>query len=133
MKILCCLLLWLLVAAGWCSAQSSGGTSPVVIGTGSGDVEEFGGIGAVLNKDPDAQAVFVAAVLPGLAAARAGIQQNDIIAEVAGETVYGKELADVVALIRGPVGSPVEIVVMRDTTAPPLRFTLTRESVVAPR
>lgn len=96
-------------------------------------IEEFGGIGAVLNKNPDAQTIIVAGVLPGLGADKAGIQQNDVISEVAGVSTYGKELADVVELIRGPVGSSVEVTIVRDPAQPPLKLVIVRESVQSPK
>jgi carboxyl-terminal processing protease len=97
------------------------------------EMEVFGGIGAVLNKDNVAQTIYVAGVLPGLAAAKAGLMQNDIIAEVDGVSVYGKDLPDVVELIRGPVGSTVEISIVRDPSQPALRLTIVREGVQAPK
>jgi C-terminal processing protease CtpA/Prc len=108
-------------------------TFPIQPGVGGGqrEIEEFGGIGAVLNKDANAQTIFVAGVLPGLAADKAGILQNDIISEVGGVSTYGKDLADVVALIRGPVGSTVDISIVRDPTQPPLRLVIVREGVQA--
>lgn len=97
------------------------------------EMEEFGGIGAVLNKSPDAQGIFVAGILPGLGADRAGILQNDIVTEVGGVSTYGKELADVVALIRGPVGSTVEITIVRDPTQAPMKLLIVRENVQSPK
>jgi len=132
MKIFLVFCLWLAgVGVGWSQWVLSSQT-----GAGGGavrEVEEFGGIGAVLSKDSAAQTIFIASVLPGLGASKAGLVQNDIIAEVDGVSVYGKELADVVASIRGPVGSSVELSIVRDPAQPPLRFVIVREGVQAPK
>jgi len=120
----------------WLAAVSTGSAQWANSPSGSGpqrEIENFGGIGAVLNKNPDAQAIIVAGVLPGLGADKAGILQNDIISEVGGVSTYGKELADVVDLIRGPVGSSVEITVVRDPAQPPLKLVIVRESVQSPK
>jgi C-terminal processing protease CtpA/Prc len=119
----------------WLAAASFGYSQIANFPTVTGpqrEMEEFGGIGAVLNKNMDAQAIIVAGVLPGLGADKAGILQNDIISEVAGVSTYGKELADVVDLIRGPVGSSVEVTIVRDPTQPPLKLVIVRESVQSP-
>lgn len=129
MKSLLAFCIWI-TAAG--SGFSQWANLPSVTGP-QREIEEFGGIGAVLNKNPDAQAIFVAGILPGLGADKAGIQQNDIISEVGGVSTYGKELADVVELIRGPVGSSVEITVVRDPSQPPLKLVIVRESVQSPK
>jgi|GEM_PF-1762249 Periplasmic protease len=125
----------LLVVCFWLACTGFGlgqGLSPGWIGMPA-EVEEFGGIGAVLDKDETTQAIVVAGVLPGLAADRAGLQQNDIIAEVDGSSVYGKDLRDVVDLIRGPVGSRVELTIVRDPAEPPIKLVIMREGVQAPR
>jgi C-terminal processing protease CtpA/Prc len=126
----------LFVCLGLLGSELTSAASPGMPGAGAGasrEIEEFGGIGAVLAKDTAAQTIFVANVLPGLGAARAGLKQNDIISEVDGLSVYGKDLHDVVAMIRGPVGSSVEISVVRDPAQPPLRLVIVRQGVQVPK
>lgn len=130
MKILLLLCLWV-IGSGLAS-----GATPGVPGPGASaprEIEEFGGIGAVLAKDPAAQTIFIANVLPGLGAARAGVMQNDILSEVDGVSVYGKDLPDVIAMIRGRVGTSVEISLVRDPAQPPLRLVIVREGVRVPK
>jgi len=132
MKILLLLCLWLTGAGSGISPGTLAGTS----GGGGGvprEIEEFGGIGAVLGKDATTQTIFVSGVLPGLGASKAGLLPNDIISEVDGVSVYGKDLPDVVAMIRGPVGSSVEVSIVRDPAQPPLRFVIVREGVQVPK
>lgn len=128
MKTVLAICLWLATLGVGFSQLS---VLPGAGGGGQREIEEFGGIGAVLNKDDNAQTIFVAGVLPGLAADKAGIQQNDIVSEVSGVSAYGKDLADVVAMIRGPVGSSVEITIVRDPSQPPLKLIIVREGVQA--
>jgi C-terminal processing protease CtpA/Prc len=122
---LCC---WLAVLAS-APAQSgpvfvSPGGQVVISGT-----EKFGGIGAAVNLDSSTRAIYVAGILPGHGAAKSGLLPNDLIVEVDGVPTLGRELQDVIGLIRGPVGSSVEVVVTRDPQAPPLRFWIVREEI----
>lgn len=131
MKIFLTLCLWIApLVAGLAQSGS------IVIGQGGqfviGGAEKFGGIGAALNKDAATQAFYVAAILPGYGAAKSGMLPNDVITEVNGVPVVGMELKDVITLIRGPAGSAVEVVVVRDPNAPPLRFLIVREEIKNP-
>jgi carboxyl-terminal processing protease len=123
----CC---WLALLTG-APAQSG----PVFVSPGGqvviGDTEKFGGIGAAVNLDASTRAIYVAGILPGHGAAKSGLLPNDLIVEVDGVPTLGKELREVIGLIRGPVGSRVEVVVARDPQAPPLRFWIVREEIKA--
>jgi carboxyl-terminal processing protease len=95
--------------------------------------EEFGGIGAVINKDQATGQMIVAELLPNGAAAKAGMLQGDIIAEVNGVPTQTMELVNVISLIRGPVGSSVEVAVSRGPAGGPLqRLSIIRELVKLP-
>lgn len=131
MKLLLGFCFWLAVlSAAW--AQSG----PIFVGPGGqivvGGGEKFGGIGAAVNLDASTQAVYVAGILPGHGAAKSGLLPNDLIVEVDGVPTLGKPLPEVIGLIRGPVGSSVEVVVTRDPQAPPLRFWIVREEIKSP-
>lgn len=72
----------------------------------------FAGVGLeVMGGDAG---IVVVRPIPGGAAGAAGIQANDVITAVGGQSVAGMELADAVALMRGPSGSPVTVTVARD-------------------
>lgn len=71
----------------------------------------FQGIGAEVMKDGE----FVRIVSPiaNSPAEAAGLQPNDFIVEIDGESVTDRTLNEAVALIRGPEGSDVELLIER--------------------
>lgn len=85
-------------------------------------VESIVGIGATLEKLEDGT-VRVNRLIPKAPAERFGLVAGDLILQVkslpttASVSVINMALPDVVALIRGPVGVPVEILVKRGTIA----------------
>lgn len=88
----------------------------------------FGGIG--LAVDADEKGVRVEQVTSDSPAARAGIRPGDRITRVEGKSLQGLELREVVRLLRGPIGAPVELEIARDGLATPLTLTLTRARIV---
>ncbi len=76
--------------------------------------------------------VVVVSPLKGSPAERAGMRAKDVIEKVGGESVEGWSLNEVVAHIRGPKGSAVEIRVRRQGVTDPLDFTITREEIHIP-
>lgn len=73
---------------------------------------QFGGIGASL-KDRPGSTPLVGEVFSGLPAAKAGLKQGDAIVRVNGRSVEGLSAATVVSLIRGKVGTVVNLDVQR--------------------
>ena len=72
----------------------------------------FAGIGVSVAPDP--QGALVKTPLDESPALRAGIQAGDLIVAVGPEPLAGMALADIIALVSGPEGSPVEITIRRD-------------------
>ena len=91
---------------------------------------QFGGIGASLRDRPDGPPL-VGEVFSGLPAAKAGLKPGDAIERVNGTDVQGMSAKDVVTLIRGPVGSVVQLDVQR-AGAGTLHFAITRADVTPP-
>lgn len=85
-------------------------------------VESIVGIGAVLEKLEDGT-IRVNKLIPKAPAERSGLVVGDLILQVkslpttAAVSVINMALPDVVALIRGPVGVPVELLVKRGAIA----------------
>ena len=77
---------------------------------------EFGGLGVEITLDNGA--VKVVAPVDGTPAHRAGILANDRITRIQGEQVMGLSLNQAVDLMRGQVGSEVEITVQRNDDKP---------------
>ncbi len=88
---------------------------------------EFGGLGIEVTQEDG----FVKVVTPmdGTPAAEAGMQPNDLITHVDGESVLGLTLNDAVDLMRGPVGSSINITVVREGVDEPFDVEITRETI----
>ncbi|MCR9163306.1 MAG: MXAN_5808 family serine peptidase [Nannocystaceae bacterium] len=71
----------------------------------------FGGIGAEIQVD--GRAVVVVRVLPGMPAEEAGLRGGDVLLRIAGQSTVSMSVAEAQALLRGPVGTTVEVKVRR--------------------
>ncbi|HEY5345997.1 MAG TPA: S41 family peptidase [Verrucomicrobiae bacterium] len=85
---------------------------------------QFGGLGLVVAmRDGHITVIAPMEDTPG---SRAGILSGDYITQVAGQSVEGQQLADVVKLLRGDPGSSVTITVARPATGEKKNYTLQR-------
>lgn len=91
---------------------------------------EFGGIGVVLAVSADRP--LVEEVLADGPAARAGVEAGDLITHVEGQPLEGLSLQDVVAMVRGEVGTEVELTFYRESSDESLTRTITRETIRMP-
>tara|TARA_Y100000994_G_scaffold114926_1_gene94501 strand:+ start:1777 stop:3108 length:1332 start_codon:yes stop_codon:yes gene_type:complete len=71
----------------------------------------FQGIGATVNKPAGSDFVEIVRPLPDSPAEAAGVQVGDIILEVDGDSAKGWSVEEAVLRIRGPQGSPVELLI----------------------
>lgn len=62
-------------------------------------------------------------------AEKAGIKPGDVIIRVDGQKTEELELYDVVSLIRGKVGTEVEVEIMREGNSQPIRFSVERAEI----
>jgi carboxyl-terminal processing protease len=92
--------------------------------------EGFGGIG--IRLDNDNGAILVQSVLPNTPAEKAGLKASDKIVRVASRPTSGMELKDVVALMRGKVGSSIALEVEREGAPQPMKFDIKRALIVPP-
>ncbi len=72
---------------------------------------KFGGLGIEVTME--AGVVKVISPIDDTPASRAGIKAGDYIVKIDGEQVQGKTLMEAVNLMRGDVGSPIEITIRR--------------------
>jgi len=72
---------------------------------------EFGGLGIEVSMESGV--VKVIAPIDDTPAAKAGVKAGDYIVRINGEQVQGKTLLEAVNLMRGPVGTPIEITIRR--------------------
>jgi len=85
------------------------------------------GIGAELLRDP--LGARIKRVFKNSPAQRGGIKPNDVITQVDGSSVVGKDLLEVSESIRGESGTRVRLSVFREKIDQPLKFTLQRRAV----
>jgi len=88
---------------------------------------EFGGLGIEVSME--AGVVKVIAPIDDTPASRAGIKAGDYIVKINAEQVRGKTLMEAVNLMRGPVGSTIEITVLRKNLKKAKIFNITREII----
>tara|TARA_B100000686_G_C16715399_1_gene931680 strand:- start:565 stop:1632 length:1068 start_codon:yes stop_codon:yes gene_type:complete len=88
---------------------------------------EFGGLGIEVSME--AGVVKVISPIDDTPASRAGVKAGDYIVRIDGDQVQGKTLMEAVNLMRGPVGSPIEITVRRKGLKKAKIFKIVREII----
>ena len=88
---------------------------------------EFGGLGIEVSMESGV--VKVISPIDDTPASRAGIKAGDYIVKIQGIQVQGKTLTEAVDLMRGPVGSSIELTVRRRGEKKALTFNITREII----
>lgn len=75
---------------------------------------QYGGIGAYVAQNSETKDIVIVNPIENTPADKAGIKAGDIILEVAGESVAGKSLDDVVALMKGEPGTSIHFKLRRE-------------------
>ena len=88
----------------------------------------FGGIGAQVNMNQSRQPVIVAPI-KGSPAEKAGIITGDIVLEINGESTEGKSLLETISLIRGPIGTSVNLTLFREEATAPIEVEIVRAEI----
>ena len=88
---------------------------------------EFGGLGIEVGME--AGVVKVISPIDNTPASRAGIKAGDYIVKINETQVQGKSLTEAVDLMRGPVGTDIEITVRRVGKKKAIIFNITREII----
>ena len=88
---------------------------------------QFGGLGIEIGME--AGVVKVISPIDDTPAAKAGIKAGDYIVKIGKEQVQGKSLMEAVKLMRGPVGSSIDLTVRRKKVKKPLKFKITRKII----
>ena len=88
---------------------------------------EFGGLGIEVSME--AGVIKVITPMDGSPAAEAGIKAGDYIVRINDIQVQGKSLSEAVDIMRGPVGTDIEITVRRRGERKALIFNITREKI----
>ncbi len=88
---------------------------------------EFGGLGIEIGMESGV--VKVIAPIDDTPASKAGIKAGDYIIKIGEKQVQGKSLMEAVKLMRGPVGTSIDLTVRRKNVKKPLEFTITRKII----
>ena len=88
---------------------------------------EFGGLGIEIGME--AGVVKVISPIDGTPAANAGIKAGDYIVKIGKNQVQGKSLMEAVKLMRGPVGTSIDLTIRRKNVKKPLKFKITRKII----
>ena len=92
----------------------------------------FAGLGIQVTletEDPGKGLVKVISPIDDTPAARAGLEPEDLIYEIDGESVFGMTLTEAITMMKGPKGTSVDLKVIREDVPEPLDFTLVRDVV----
>ena len=88
---------------------------------------EFGGLGIEIGMESGV--VKVISPIDDTPAAKAGIKAGDYIVKIGSEQVQGKSLLEAVKLMRGPVGTTINLTVRRKNVKKPLEFKIMRKII----
>tara|TARA_Y100001970_G_scaffold61926_1_gene79085 strand:+ start:11340 stop:12473 length:1134 start_codon:yes stop_codon:yes gene_type:complete len=103
--------------------------NPEVFKAMQSDTEgKFGGLGIEVGME--AGVIKVVSPIDDTPASRAGLKAGDYIVKIDGTQVQGKTLMEAVKLMRGPIGSSVELTVRRKGEKKALIKKIKRETIV---
>ena len=88
---------------------------------------EFGGLGIEIGME--AGVVKVISPIEGTPAEKAGVKAGDFIVKIGKEQVQGKSLMEAVKLMRGPVGTSIDLTIRRKNFKKPLEFKIIRKII----
>ena len=88
---------------------------------------EFGGLGIEIGMESGV--VKVISPIDDTPAEKAGIKAGDYIVKIGNKQVQGKSLMEAVKLMRGPVGTSIELTIRRKNVKKPLEFKITRKII----
>ena len=88
---------------------------------------EFGGLGIEIGME--AGVVKVISPIEDTPAEKAGVKAGDFIVKIGKEQVQGKSLMEAVKLMRGPVGTSIDLTVRRKNFKKPLEFKIIRKII----
>ena len=85
---------------------------------------EFGGLGITVGVRDGALTVI--APIEGTPADKAGLEAKDIILKINNESTIGMTIDDAVAIMRGKVGTPIDLTIVREGESKPLSIHIVR-------
>jgi carboxyl-terminal processing protease len=88
---------------------------------------EFGGLGIEVTMENEL--VKVITPIDDTPASRAGVRAGDFISQIEGQDVRGLSLNDAVDKMRGPINTPIELTIIREGVAEPLKLSIVRDVI----
>ncbi len=88
-----------------------------------------GGIGITVERTDDNK-IMIRATQPDSPSSKAGVQPGDQILAIDGESMVGRPLIDVIHKLRGAVGAPVSMTVLRTGDGRELTMTMQRMRII---
>lgn len=95
----------------------------------------FGGIGSLITYNAKLKRSVIAEPIEGTPAAKAGLKAGDILMEINGVDLEGKNNAEVSQMLRGQAGTSFKLKIERPNIKggrTPMEFTMVRESIQTP-
>ncbi len=90
---------------------------------------EYEGIGATVRTDETTGGLQLVTIMDGSPAQAAGLLPGDVIVEVEGEDVTGLDQNEIIAQVRGPAGTSVDLGIQRQSEPDTLDFEVMRERI----
>ncbi|HET7819869.1 MAG TPA: S41 family peptidase [Bacteroidia bacterium] len=88
---------------------------------------QYGGIGSLIRQKDDR--IMIGEPYEGFPAQKSGLMSGDIITEIDGKTIKGKNTSDVSKLLKGQAGTVVKVMIEREGEKKPFEVSLTREEI----
>ncbi|MCX7697119.1 MAG: S41 family peptidase [Bacteroidales bacterium] len=88
---------------------------------------QYGGIGALIQKIDNQ--IVISEPYEGFPAFEAGLRAGDIILEINGKTVAGKNISEVSEMLKGAPGSEVQVLVRHPITLKEEKYTIIRKEI----
>ena len=92
----------------------------------------YGGIGSVITWNPKLKRSMISEPYENMPAANVGLKAGDILMEIDGKDLAGKNNQEVSEMLRGQVGTSFKLKVQRPGTEKPLDFDIVRRSIQLP-